>query len=74
MGIDITYGQADAYYEELAKEAHIDILEANIMKLTAQMAQILNEADYMKVSGILSAPCDKVDQLGKATWMTRLRV
>lgn len=49
IGIDISYGQADAYYEELAREAHIDVLEATIMKLTAQMSQILNEADYMKV-------------------------
>lgn len=49
MGLDISFGQADQYYTELAKEAHIDILEANIMKLNAQMGQILNEADYMKV-------------------------
>jgi hypothetical protein len=65
VGIDITYGQADAYYEELAKEAHIDILEANIMKLTAQMGQILNEADYMKVSGMLFTPCNRMTTLAK---------
>jgi hypothetical protein len=45
----VSFGQANSYYEELAKEAHIDVLEAQIMKLNAQMAQILSEADYMKV-------------------------
>lgn len=48
VGLEISFGQADQYYAELAKEAHIDVLEANIMKLNAQMGQILNEADYMK--------------------------
>lgn len=47
--MDIGYGQADAYYEELKKEAHLDALEASIMKLYSQMAQIISEADYMKV-------------------------
>ena len=50
IGIDISYGESERYYEDLAREAHIDQLEANIMKLNKQMSQVLNEADFMKVS------------------------
>ena len=37
VGLEISFGQADQYYAELAKEAHLDVLEATIMKLNAQV-------------------------------------
>lgn len=73
MGLAISFGQADQYYAELAKEAHIDALEATIMKLNAQMGQILNEADYMKDKEVLfHQQCERMN--AAARWWPILQV
>jgi len=73
VGLSISFGQADQYYAELAKEAHIDALEATIMKLNAQMGQILNEADYMKDKEVLfHQQCERMN--AAARWWPILQV
>lgn len=73
VGLAISFGQADQYYAELAKEAHIDVLEATIMKLNAQMGQILNEADYMKDKEVLfHQQCERMN--AAARWWPILQV
>ncbi|TFJ88276.1 hypothetical protein NSK_000625 [Nannochloropsis salina CCMP1776] len=73
VGLEVTYGKSDAYYADLAKEAHIDLLEASIMHLNAQMGQILNEADYMKDKEVLfHQQCERTNSA--ARWWPILQV
>jgi len=41
-------GHSNGYYEEMAAKEHLDRLELEVVRLTDELAQILNEVDYMK--------------------------
>jgi hypothetical protein len=73
IGLEVRYGKPEAFYTDLAKEAHIDLLEASIMRLNAQMGQILNEADYMKDKEVLfHQQCERTNSA--ARWWPILQV
>ncbi len=73
VGLEVLFGKSDEYFADLAKEAHIDVLEAGIMKLNAQMGQILNEADYMKDKEVLfHQQCERTNSA--ARWWPILQV
>lgn len=41
-------GNGDRYYAQMAAENHMDRLQVEVVKLNDELAEILNEADYMK--------------------------
>mmetsp|Transcript_26143 Transcript_26143/g.58580 ORF Transcript_26143/g.58580 Transcript_26143/m.58580 type:complete len:214 (-) Transcript_26143:180-821(-) len=41
-------GRSDSYYQEMAASEHLDRLQLEVVRLTDQLAQLLDEADYMK--------------------------
>jgi len=48
FSLSLSLGHSDTYYEEMAAAEHLDRLQLEVVKLTDQLAQILDEADYMK--------------------------
>ncbi|KAH8077303.1 hypothetical protein JL720_10021 [Aureococcus anophagefferens] len=44
----------DKYYSEMASENHMDRLQVEVVKLNDELAEILNEADYMKEKEVKS--------------------
>jgi len=48
FSLSLSLGHSDGYYEEMAASEHMDRLQLEVVRLTDQLAQILDEADYMK--------------------------
>ena len=48
LDLSIDLGLGDRYYDELANTNKMDELQLQVVKLNDELAQILNEADYMK--------------------------
>jgi hypothetical protein len=48
FSLSLALGHSDGYYEEMAGAEHMDRLQLEVVRLTDQLAQILDEADYMK--------------------------
>ncbi len=48
FSLTLTSGHSDGYYEEMAAKEHLDRLQLEVVRLTDQLAQVLDEADYMK--------------------------
>ena len=46
--LEVERGHGDQYYSEMASENHMDRLQVEVVKLNDELAEILNEADYMK--------------------------
>ena len=48
LDIAVERGHGDRYYAQMASEHHMDRLQVEVVKLNDELAEILNEADYMK--------------------------
>jgi len=48
FGLEVERGNGDRYYAQMAAENHMDRLQVEVVKLNDELAEILNEADYMK--------------------------
>jgi hypothetical protein len=48
VNLEIERGHGQKYYAEMASENKMDRLQVEVVKLNDELAEILNEADYMK--------------------------
>jgi hypothetical protein len=48
VALEIERGHGQKYYAEMASEHKMDRLQVEVVKLNDELAEILNEADYMK--------------------------
>ena len=46
--LEVERGHGATYYSEMASENNMDKLQLEVVKLNDELAEILNEADYMK--------------------------
>lgn len=48
VDLEVERGHGDAYYARMAADNKMDKLQVEVVKLNDELAEILNEADYMK--------------------------
>jgi hypothetical protein len=73
FSVSVTIGHSDGYYEEMAGKEHLDRLQLEVVRLTDQLAQILDEADYMKEREVdFHAATEQMDRAAK--WWPILQI
>ena len=65
VNLEIEPGHGQKYYAEMASENKMDRLQVEVVKLNDELAEILNEADYMKEKEVPLPPEGGADQRGR---------